>query len=69
MSFSNYKTNYDTLLELFNPLIINNSEEKFSHPILFSLETSESNPIQSVPSEILQLNVKPSFKLDKKIKN
>lgn len=65
---SNYKTNYDTLLELFNPLIINSLDDKLSSPVLFSLETNESNSVPSVSTDILQLNLKPSFKLDKKNK-
>lgn len=68
MSFNNYKTNYDTLLELFNPLIINNSEDKSSSTSLFSVDMNEPNPGGSGPNDMLQLNVKPTFKLDKKNK-
>ena len=68
MSFTSYKNNFDTILELSNPLIINSFEEKFSSPTSFSLEASQTSSVGAVTSEILQLNVKPSFKLDKKTK-
>jgi len=66
MSLSNYKNNGDTILELFNPLLINIPEESLSSNISYSIETS--NSVNSVNPEILQLNLKPSFKLDKKSK-
>ncbi len=68
MSFTNYKTNFDTILELFNPLIISSAEEKFSSAAPFSVEMNETSSVGSVTTEILQLNVKPSFKIDKKSK-
>jgi translation initiation factor IF-2 len=68
MSFTSYKNNFDTILELSNPLIINSFEERFSSPTSFSLEASQTSSVGVVTSEILQLNVKPSFKLDKKTK-
>jgi translation initiation factor IF-2 len=68
MSFSNYKNNGDTVLELFNPLLINILEENFLSVSSYSLEPTTSNPVNSIGPEILQLNLKPSFKLDKKNK-
>jgi hypothetical protein len=68
MSFSNYKNNGDTVLELFNPLLINILEENFLSISSYSLEPTTSNPVNPIGPEILQLNLKPSFKLDKKNK-
>lgn len=68
MSFSTYKNNFDAVLELFNPVVINNFEEKFSSSAIFSLETPPASSVTAVTSEILQLTVKPTFKLDKKTK-
>lgn len=69
MSLNSYKNNYDTILELFNPLfIVSSFEEKSGASNLYSLDISAPTSLSSVSTEILQLNVKPVFKLDKKNK-
>lgn len=68
MSFSNYKNNGETILELFNPLLINLLEENFSSNNTYSVDPNTSTSVSPVGPELLQLNLKPSFKLEKKSK-
>jgi translation initiation factor IF-2 len=68
MSFNTYKNNMEIILELFNPLIIKSFEEKFASNNSLELDATESNSLHSPSSEVLQLNLKPVFKPDKKNK-
>lgn len=68
MSFNTYKNNTEIILELFNPVIIKSFEDKFALNNALDLDTNEPNVLQSTSNEVLQLNLKPVFKADKKNK-
>lgn len=64
---SSYRTSSENILELTNPILIQSVEDKISSSLLM-LENTALIDLEKDNSDSIQLNVKPSFKLEKKSK-
>jgi translation initiation factor IF-2 len=66
---NSYRSSFENILELSNPIIIQSFEEKLSSSLL-TLQTNEVIDLDrdTSDSESIPLNIKPSFKVDKKSK-
>nr|YP_009420447.1 translation initiation factor 2 [Chroomonas placoidea]ASO76086.1 translation initiation factor 2 [Chroomonas placoidea] len=68
MSSSDTRSNFESVLELSNPILIQSFDAKASPSSMLTLDSTELVDLETDTSDSLQLNLKPSFKLDKKTK-
>lgn len=66
---NSYKSGFENILELSNPIIIHSFDDKISSSVITLPNTDVlSLDRDTADSESIQLNLKPSFKVDKKSK-
>lgn len=65
---SNNRSNFENVLELSNPLLIQSFDSKLSTSSLLTLDNNDLIDLETDSSDSIQLNLKPSFKVDKKSK-
>ena len=65
---SDNRSSFEPILELSNPLIIQSFDSKVSTFSIITLDSTELIDLEIDSSDSIQLNLKPSFKLDKKSK-